>query len=491
MSAAPLTSTSAQPGSRGRRRYLLELVFVLLCSLAAVLSVVLIEGHHGKAIEIIPIGLIAAAGMVILALTDFTTFAIAVLAIRATLDWSKSAPAHVGGAGASSGNAASALAILFLGASFVWFLGRRRYLTTHPEAVKKWRSDLAPALLFFLFAGFLSVFGSARIGTSGLEFLRIASAVTMLLVLERVMVSRKVIKRVLAACICASLVPGLVAVSELAGGGGLFTSGGYSRIRGTFVHPNPYAIFLTFILIMSFALFFQTSRRLRPWLAVLTLGNCAALLLTYTRTGWVATSVGVFVLCLVNKKLKYFFGAALVGLIVLSPVIYGRVEDLSTLQRSNGTAGNSLIWRFSYWTQILPLANHNPITGIGLKMVQFNAIEQKEPHNDFIRAYVETGLIGFIAYVNLQVCMWRTAIRGLRATVHRGGFDRAVAAGFMGAVVAFTMISVVSNVISSSVLLWYLFAFAAASGVIARMPPEGTPEVSDDVIDPTQGALLS
>lgn len=444
------------------------------CALAAVTTVLLINGHHGKAIEIIPIGLVAAIGMVLLAVTDFMTFVIAVLAVRAALDWSKSAPSHVTGAGASSGNAASALAVIFLAASFTWFLGRRRYVALHPEA-RKWRSDLAPAILLFLLAGGLSVLGSARIGTSALEFLRIASAATMLLVLERIMTNRQIIKRVLAACIVASLVPGLLAAVQFASGGGRFTAGGYSRIRGTFVHPNPYAIFLTFTLILSSAMFFQVPRRLRRWLALLMVGNSVALLLTYTRTGWVATVVGIFVLCLLNKKLKYFFLAAVGLSVLLSPVLIGRLQDLGHLQRSNGTAGNSLIWRVGYWTQILPLANHNPITGIGLKMVQFNALEQKEPHNDFIRAYVETGFVGFMAYIAVQVAMWKTALRALRATKGGRGLDRAVATGFTASATAFTLISLVSNIISSSVLLWYLFAFAAAAAAISHLPPEETP----------------
>jgi hypothetical protein len=446
-------------------------VSTAVCVAAAVATLKLIEGHHGRALEIVPIGLIGFVGLIVIAFRDFTKFLVITLAIRATLDWSKSAPTHVTGAGASSGNAASALAVVFLAASITWFVARGRFIALHPEQ-RKWQSDLAPAVIFFVMAGALSVLGSARVGTSALEFLRIASAATMLLVLERVMVSRKVVKRVIAACIGASLVPGIVAATQLASGGGLFTSGGYSRIRGTFVHPNPYAIFLTFTLVISVGMLDQVRGKLRVALILLSIGNAVALLLTYTRTGWFATITAVFVYCWLNKKLKYFFLAALVVLIAMSPTIIGRLSNLTRLQRSNGTAGNSLIWRFGYWTQILPLANHNPVTGIGLKMVQFNALEQKEPHNDFIRAYVETGAIGFMAYIGLQVCLWRTAIKGLRVTKYRKGFDRAVATSFMGAVVAFTMISLVSNIISSSVLLWYFFAFAAAAGVVSRLPAE-------------------
>lgn len=455
-------------------------VAIVVAVAAAVMTGLLITAHQSKSIAIMPIAVVAAGGMVLLALTDFTAFVILVLGIRAMMDWSKSAPTHVTGAGVSSGNLASALAVMFMGASIVWLLAQRRHRTLHPGDASR-RGVLVPALLLFLAAGGLSVLGSHNKSGSGLEFLRIASAVMMLVVLERIMVDRKTVKRVLAACILAGVVPGLVAVTQLAGGGGLFTAGGYSRIRGTFVHPNPYALFLTFSLILACAMFFQTPPKLRVWLGLLMVGDALALLLTYTRTGWVATAVGVFVLCVLNKKTAQFLAVSAVLGILLLPVIIGRISDLGRLQRSNGTAGNSLIWRVGYWTQILPLADRNPITGIGLKQTQASVVEQKEPHNDFIRAYVETGLLGFLAYVGVQLAVWTTVRRALRATKDRGGFDRAVATGFAGAAAAFTLVSVASNVISSAVLLWYLFAMAAAATVITTMAPEAPPEDTQPV----------
>jgi len=454
-----------------RSRSLAEQWAAILVSVAAaVLSGLLITGHQAKAIAIIPVGAVAASGLLLLAVTDFTAFVIVVLAIRAMLDWSKSAPTHVTGAGASSGNAASVVAVMVMGAGIVWLLAQRRR-TRHLDGTAP-RSILVPALLLFLVTGGLSVLGSHNRQGSGLELLRIASAVMMLVLLERIMVDRKTVKRVLAAGILASLVPGLVAVTQFAGGGGRFTAGGYSRVRGTFVHPNPYALFLTFTLILGCAMFFQTPRRLRFWLGLLLAGDAFALFLTYTRTGWVATIVGLFVLCALNKKLAQFFAVAVVAGILLLPFAIGRLADLGRLQRSNGTAGNSLIWRVGYWTQILPLANRNPITGIGLKQTQASVIEQKEPHNDFIRAYVETGLLGLITYVGVQAAVWKTVRRALRTTRDRGGFDYAVATAFAAAAAAFSLVSVASNVISSSVLLWYLFAVAAAATAITNMPPE-------------------
>jgi O-antigen ligase len=295
----------------------------------------------------------------------------------------------------------------------------------------------------------------------------------MLLVLERLLVNRRRVRMVIGAAIASAIVPGLVAASQLAGGGGLFTAGGFSRIRGTFVHPNPFAIYLTFLIIMGAAVLPHLGERVRVP-ALLVLGGCSlCLFLTYTRTGWIATVVGLVVVgALQNKRmLALMVMGGIVGLLLV-PSIIGRFSDLGQTQRASGTAGNSLIWRLDYWTQILPLADKNPVTGIGLKMTQFNTEEQKAPHNDYIRSYVETGILGFLAYLGIQVAMVRTARRALRKTKGRQSIDRGVAVGFAGCATAFALISVVSNVISSSVLLWYLFAFAASAIAVSRFPAE-------------------
>jgi hypothetical protein len=52
-----------------------------------------------------------------------------------------------------------------------------------------------------------------------------------------------------------------------------------------------------------------------------------------------------------------------------------------------------------------------------------------------------------------------------------GSLDRGVAVGFLGCAVAFIAVSLAANVLSNVVLLWYLFAFAAAASFVARQQP--------------------
>jgi O-antigen ligase len=116
---------------------------------------------------------------------------------------------------------------------------------------------------------------------------------------------------------------------------------------------------------------------------------------------------------------------------------------------------------------VLPLANSNPVTGIGLRVTQFQTDQAKQPHNDFIRAYVETGIIGFVGYVSVMVALVALGRRAVRAAP-AASLDRGVAAGFFGCALAFLAVSLVANVISNVVNLWYLVAFAAAASAVVR-----------------------
>ena len=139
-----------------------------------------------------------------------------------------------------------------------------------------------------------------------------------------------------------------------------------------------------------------------------------------------------------------------------------------------GPTGNTLAWRVGYWAEIVSLANRNPVTGIGPNMTQLETDEAKKPHNDFLRAYVETGLAGLLAYLAMIGAILHTApnasaarppgslgaghrgrVRRLRGRVRRGQrrFQRHFQRG--------------DPVVLSP--------FAAAASAVARGPPASEP----------------
>ena len=146
------------------------------------------------------------------------------------------------------------------------------------------------------------------------------------------------------------------------------------------------------------------------------------------------------------------------------PSVTARLSDLSQERVEGRGDPNSLAWRFGYWAEIVPLANRNPVTGIGPNMTQFQTDEAKKPHNDFLRAYLETGLVGLAAYLAMIALLVHTGLQALRRAPP-GTLQRGVAAGFLACAVAFVAVSAVSNVLSNVATLWYLVAFAAVAGV--------------------------
>jgi O-antigen ligase len=222
------------------------------------------------------------------------------------------------------------------------------------------------------------------------------------------------------------------------------------------------------LVVMGVALVLKVERRSVKLMLLGAIGLSGVfLLLTYTRSAWIATVAGLLVVAFYEgKRLLPLMGFAVVLVVMLVPSVAMRFSDLSTETTQSGAAGNSLVWRFEYWQQALQLSD-NPVVGAGLRTVQASTDVSKEPHNDFIRVYVETGLIGLSAYLWFLVALARTARRAIRNT--RSPLEHSVAVGFAGCLAAFLLLSLVSNVISQLVILWYFLAFAVAASAAPRL----------------------
>jgi O-antigen ligase len=222
---------------------------------------------------------------------------------------------------------------------------------------------------------------------------------------------------------------------------------------------------------MGVALLPHLAQKKQIAMSALLLGSVICLYFTFTRSAWIATLLGVFVVALLAKRrmtLVVMVAGVMVSLVVF-PTILQRFADLGTSTSAAGYASNSLSWRFDYWGEVLPLADKDPITGIGLDMSSLETSQQKEPHNDFLRSYVETGIIGTLAYIALLISMGVVARQAMKFTRRWPlSYERSVAVGFAACVMAFVVLSIVSNVITQVVVLWYYVAFAAAAYAVTR-----------------------
>lgn len=433
---------------------------ILVAVVAAVAAGVGRASGGARADFVLPVVAALGLGLGWLAFTRFDLFVVAILGARASLDALK-----LGSAGATGGGAfdpAAMLSVAFLFSGLLWMAAQSR----EPLAPT---SPVVKPMAALVLAGAVSVVFSPNISGAAIDVMKLGTVVVILVVLNQLFTNVRGVRVVLGAAVISSLVPMAVAGYQFLTGTGLHDSGAFSRVQGTFTHPNPFAIYLTLLIVMGSAVlrYLSPGRKLVMLLFMAGWGGC--MLLTYTRSAWLATVAGVLTVGLYQgKRAIALVGLVLIGVMFLAPSTASRFADLEQTQTATGAAGNSLVWRFGYWKQAIDL-NNDPLLGNGLRSVRETTDVEKEPHNDFIRVFVETGAIGLAAYLWLVATLWQTGKRAIANT--REGLFHGVAVGFFGCVVAFLLLSLVSNVITQLAILWYFATFAAAAVAAPRLAP--------------------
>ncbi len=393
-------------------------------------------------------------------ITRFEMFVLGLLVARASIDHLR--------LGTDAVEVTELLAAMFILGGLAWLVAGSRA----PSAGSRPLSRFAWLVLL---SGAVAVVGSAEPATSAVEFARISSALLMLVVCERLFTGVPEARRLLVALFLSAPIPLALALHQWATGQGLVWVDEIGRVAGTFSHPNSLAMYLAFLIIMGTAVLERPRGRWSyRFLGLLLPLLWLALISTFMRGAWIATVVGVGVVAWQrDRRAVYAFVAVLTALAVLVPSISMRFSDLATTTQESGDAGNSLMWRVEHWGESLSLSEDQRLTGVGPRMIQELSHDGKAAHNDFVRTYVETGVLGLVAYLLFLWALWRRA----REALHRSdtGLARGIAVGFVGLVPSFILLSLSDNLMSQGVVFWYFAAMAGcASALIDAGPaPDG------------------
>ncbi|MFJ6194726.1 O-antigen ligase family protein [Micromonospora sp. NPDC092111] len=469
------------PGG-GRRRStgdapgrLLTGAAALLCAVVAVGAGLAASGG-GRVGMVLPLVVVAGLLVGLLALTRFSAYVMLMLAVRSCVDLFKlsgpTAGRADGAAATRTMDPSTILAVLFLLAAGLWLAAQLR------QRGRLRGSPLGVALLLVGATSLVSALGAAQPAPSALEALRIGTVVVMFVVLEQLMPDLPAVRRILLAAYASLVLAiGYTVVLSLFGHPPAEVKGDFTRISGPFSQSTTFGRYLMFMVIFGFGVYRYLDRRFRVGLGALLAASLLFLLLTNTRSAILGAALGLVVVAVLHRSRRMLVALCLVAVagVALLPSVaqrFGQLADSTAV--GGGPTGNTLAWRVGYWSEIVSLANRNPVTGIGPNMTKFEADEAKKPHNDFLRAYVETGLLGLLAYLAMMALCLHTGLTALRRAPP-GTLGRGIAVGFLGCAVAFVGVSAASNVISNVVTLWYFAAFAAAASAVARGLPAGPP----------------
>src|SRR4051794_31181648 len=318
------------------------------------------------------------------------------------------------------------------------------------------------------------------------EWIRLASVLAAFCLAVWVVRSRRRLEAVVLAILVSPIVPVVVGLEQFATGHTVARSGQGDEFRaviGPFSTPGPFAFYLVLVLILVIVTFNEVrSLAARVALGALGVGAGACLLLTYTRSAWVAFALGVIAIAVMRYRRLLLIGwVGLIVALVAFPTVVDKVQERfgDLTSRDEAKSGNSFTWRTGQWRPLLRYGYREPLTGQGfgsyprLTVDHFGTENNRYPtindrqhpatssrgflaHNDYVRTFVELGVPGLVLWVLMLVGLLTGCLRAVRRT-RVGPYAAA------GVAVALSLIVIASsdNLLSAPVML-YAFAFCGA-----------------------------
>lgn len=187
-------------------------------------------------------------------------------------------------------------------------------------------------------------------------------------------------------------------------------------------------------------LLYSDDGRERAAAAVFFVITALAIALSFSRAGWATLAAVVVFVGLFHRRRWVLAGA--VVLAGLASLAVGRVRQRIRVELDLSNPDNTITSRLSLWRSTVNLLRHNPVFGSGLGGFKSAIAPYKDPsyhedliypHNLVLNFWVETGLLGLIAFAWLLVVAFREGLRGLRSDP----WPRMLSIGLLGLVVAF------------------------------------------------------
>ena len=287
-----------------------------------------------------------------------------------------------------------------------------------------WRSPFTLPALLFIVAGAIAVL-AAPSRTAGLGLYRayIIEPIAFGLVLTNVLRTPR-----RAALVAAGLGVG-AAVAGLANSY-VVLSGLINHTYDVAVTPpvviystaNAVALYIVPVTALAISLaLYATSPAERLGGAALVVIGTIVTALSFSRGGYLALAAVVLGAVLLHRRRLLLLGLALLGLVGVAviPPIRHRI-----LIETQNVYGNTIQSRLDLWTAAVKLIEHRPLFGAGLSGFQqmsapyythFHTFADFiDPHNIVLNFWVETGLLGLIAFTWIMVVGFRASWRGWR-----------------------------------------------------------------------------
>ena len=195
------------------------------------------------------------------------------------------------------------------------------------------------------------------------------------------------------------------------------------RVFSTFDNPNNYAelLVLTMPLCVAYCLMIER-KGVRAIALFLELLPFAAMLMTYSRSGWISLLLSALIfIFLYNKKL---IPALILAALIVIPLLPSSV--LARIGTIGSTKDSSNHYRLYIWEGVMRMlgVDSNWFTGVGLGPASFravylpNCVEAAAPaphsHMLYLEIWIEQGIVGVISYFGMLFSAVRRSILAMK-----------------------------------------------------------------------------
>ena len=249
--------------------------------------------------------------------------------------------------------------------------------------------------------------------------------------------------------------------------------GADSRIVSTFGNPNVYGTYLLLAIPLAAACVAYFKSKFTKLIAVGITGLLVInLALTLSRGCYLslALSVAVFVLIIEKRLIVLFIPAVLALPLVLPANILARLLSILNFEDT------STAFRLNIWRGSIRIIQDFWMGGVGQGIEAYNAvypfyslaaIYSPHSHSLYIQYLVEVGLFGFLIFIVMLACFFRTMANFLRRTKDFG--QRIMAAAMVAAVIGFLFQGVTDFVFYNYRVLLAFYIFIGICIAFARV----------------------
>jgi putative inorganic carbon (hco3(-)) transporter len=271
-------------------------------------------------------------------------------------------------------------------------------------------------------------------------------------------------RTILAAIMISSVLPILFGFYQYAFGIGLTDENvALPRIFGTFSHPNVYSLYL-FTLIACASIFliaYAKNQRERLLSSFIIAAAGIALFLTFARVAWVALALFIFLLSLFRYR------ALLLPLILIPLILFAASDTFRSriTESFNPTPDSSIVWRTTLWNDVTSYARQKNLTTFGSGFDTFPTLSESlrgdsfgpnEPHNDFVKFFVEGGIIGSIIFAMYLFALLLIMIRRFLQTTQKSATQNAYGILIL-LFIALEFSAITDNVFKNTPVQWLFF----------------------------------